>query len=290
MDVASLRRRKMYRRMILGILTILLVLVSVDRLPRTWQVSQAAHATLVELAKLDSHQRLSPCRADDPIAIQMDPIPLRGGRSYYYSGYRDLLEGQCAQAASAWQKSLALNPRNEVTLFRLGLLYVQLEQFEQAYQIFQELDPEKRRKLRETLLDADIPPEDRLDVFEMSFWIDPSRVSVRRLDRILTEAGRDHEKWFYYEKLMELASPDTFDYWWANGEVESEHENWQNAAEAYYAGLAVTPEASNRHWLYIGLARSFRQLGNSECADYLQTTIDNQAYDQPFATLCDPVR
>lgn len=253
-----------------------------------WRINQAARLTVSELANYDSIELLSLCLEENSVDFQIGSIPMYGERAYLYAGYNHLLQGECEQAVAAWENSLDLNSQNEATLFRLGVLYVQLDEFEKAFELFQRLDLAKRQKLPELLPGRNMSMENKLKVFEISFWIHPSRTTVRRLDKTLTEAGRGNEKWFYYNELVALAAPDTFDHWWASGEIAYGQMKWQEAADAFYSGLAVTSEASNRQWLYIGLANSFRQLGNDECANYLRALVDSHVYHEPFTVDCKP--
>lgn len=271
---------------VLGVVGILFF--GMYRVSEVWQINRAASYTSAVLMKFDSIQLLFPCVTEGPIGKEIGSLSGEGERFFLYSGYGHLLQGQCEQASTAWENSLEINANNETTQFRLGLLYLQLEEFEKAYNLFQKLDLTTRQKLPNVLPVRNLKPENLLEVLEIAFWIHPSRTTVRRLDEKLTEANRGNEKWFYYDKLVELAPTDTFDYWWARGEMAYKQNNWQVAAKAYYSGLLVTPEVENRHWLYGGLANSFRQLGNDECANYFRMLLESGLYDESLTMECNP--
>jgi tetratricopeptide (TPR) repeat protein len=199
-------------------------------------------------------------------------------------------DGECEDASQYWERALSLDNFDNPTRFHLGMSYYLMGHPEKAGALLTQLNSGSMEKLLEVITRFGFNKGDleQLNWLKIAFWVYPSRTAMRRLDKTLTPMGRTDEVDFYYMKLVELAPADTFDHWWADGQLAGRNQEWEQALSSYRTGFSHAAGPEEMYRLFKGASLSSRMLGDLDCANYFQSLaefpakVDSSQFECPY--------
>jgi tetratricopeptide (TPR) repeat protein len=212
-----------------------------------------------------------------PDAGTLEPAELRG--LYNTLGYLYAGEGERARAASAWERSLALQPDPEISL-RLGRTYRLLGEGEKALTTLEGIDPhalapplqaERLDELAELYRTAGRVQE-AFDALRRADIAAPSGRRSYALGELARRTGRRREAIRYLEEAR-IRAPDDSVIAVALGYAYKEADRFADAARVFEAAVAREPD---RVELYEELGYLNMRMGHNERAiEWFKRAIDS---------------
>ena len=178
-------------------------------------------------------------------ALRLRP---ENARTWLLWGRSTWLAGRCSEAREAWERALALAPRDQAA----WLLYILSGP--------QDLEPEPAIAERvASYLDFQGDRarsaerwEEALRWYEKSFTLVPSVPRANRLESVYLKLERKNEAIACWEKLATVLPETEPEHWWALGRAAELGEDWEKAAEAYGRGAELATKPYD-YWMRQGV-------------------------------------